>query len=91
MKARQTRVFMRDLGRMCRENDLEMTKHPARGSHMSIVIKNPQTDQSITFVITSHKEVSPGVQREVLKYVGSIAGRLALGELLHDILKRLFD
>jgi predicted RNA binding protein YcfA (HicA-like mRNA interferase family) len=92
MQARDTRKAIRDLKQLCKSHGIELVVLSTRGkgSHQGLVFKDPKTGQSVTLTIANHKEISPGVQREVLKYAASLAPRLALGEAVRLILERLF-
>jgi predicted RNA binding protein YcfA (HicA-like mRNA interferase family) len=89
MKAQDIRKFTHRLGVLCAESDVELKIERKRGSHLGLIIRDPKTDQKVTLVIARHKEVSPGVQREILKHATWLASRVALGELVREIIERL--
>jgi hypothetical protein len=92
MRPIQTRKAIRDLKRLCRQHGIEVIEDRARGkgSHHGLIFRDPKTNESVLLVIPSQKEISPGVQREVLKYVASIGIHVAVAEIVQEILRRLF-
>lgn len=81
MRARDTRKTLRELKALCRDHGLELSEVTKRGkgSHRSLLFRDPKTGEAVSLVIAGHEEISPGVQRGLLEYVRTLAGRIALG------------
>ncbi len=92
MKPRNTRKTVSELKRLCRKNgvEVEVILDDGKGSHCGILFRDMATGQEVKIVIPGHKEISPGVQRELLKYLAGIAVRIALAETVRAILHGLF-
>jgi hypothetical protein len=92
MQPLDARKAIRDLSRLCKEHGLELTRLPAKGkgSHQGLLFRDPKTNQSVVLVIPGHKELSPGVQRETLKYTAGLGIRVSLALIIREILKRIF-
>jgi hypothetical protein len=61
-----------------------------KGSHQGLVFRDRKTGENVRIVISGDKEISPGVQREVLKFLRGLATRLALAEAVRRILEAVF-
>lgn len=92
MKSLDTRKVLQELRRHCRRNGIEFVHDPGRGkgSHQSIVIRDTKTRAHVRFVITGHRELSPGVQRSVLQYLGEQAAHNAVAGSAYKILEQIF-
>jgi predicted RNA binding protein YcfA (HicA-like mRNA interferase family) len=91
MKARPTRKVVQELTLLCKELQIDLTVEPARGkgSHQGLVFTDPTTGNSVTITIPGTKDVSPGVQREILKYLAGLATHVVLAEIIRELLERI--
>ena len=89
MQPRETRKAIRDLKRLCKTHGIEFNIVPGRGSHQGLVFHDPKEGTYISITIAGHKEISPGVQRQTLKYIGQIS-KIALAVSVKKILEQIF-
>lgn len=85
------RKFKRELRKLCRSYGLEVTEDRARGpgSHTGLIFSDRETGIRLTLVIPGKKEISPGVQRNALKYFADLGTRVALAEIIRRILEHI--
>jgi len=93
MRARNTRKVLQELRRLCRAQrlELELDRAAGKGSHQAIIIRDARNGLYVKFVIPGHDEVSPGVQRNVLKYVAGLTPRNPVAQSVQLILEELFE
>ena len=91
MREMERRVFKRRLTEVCKENKLQLMIEPRAGSHESWQIHCPETEQTVCFTLTSHRVITKGVQREVVKSAAWFGTKIALGEIVREILERIFE
>jgi hypothetical protein len=89
MRELDTDKFIRALRQSCKDSKLKLEIENKKGSHKGLVIQDPETNQSVTLVIAGHGKVSPGVQREIIRFLASKAARVALAEVIREIVQRL--
>jgi len=70
---------------------LELDKAAGKGSHQAVIIRDARNGSYLKFVIPGHEELSPGVQRSVLKYVGGMTPRVPVAQSVRLILEELFE
>jgi hypothetical protein len=92
MRALDTRKVLQEVKRQCRRNGIEFLHDPGRGkgSHQSIVFRDPAGGAHVRVVIPGHRELSPGVQRNVLQYLAGLVAQRPLAGLAHQILEQIF-
>jgi hypothetical protein len=92
MRPLETRTFLKDLNRWCKRSRLELVRVPSKGkgSHQGLVFRR-QSEGSLTVVIPGHCDLSPGVQRELLRYVLEQTARVSIAVEVYDILACLFQ
>jgi hypothetical protein len=83
------RWFVNELKRRCKAKGLELLQEPRRGSHVALFFVDPADGSHITITIARHKEVSPGVQRGVLAYLGRLAAEVTVAEIVKEIVETL--
>ncbi len=86
-----SKKFLAELNRRCRRNVIELHVLPAKGSHIALIFESPKGKEQFRIVLSGGKEISPGVQRNILKYVEKLASKLALAAVVRKILKALFE
>jgi hypothetical protein len=89
MKPQDQRKFLQQLRALCRQNSVELIEEDKPGSHKGLIIRDDKTGESVTLVIADRREVSPGVQRQILKYLGKQAARLAIAETVREIFEEI--
>ena len=99
MGPRNTRKTIQDLQKLCKKRGIEFVVVPSRGngSHQAFLFHDPVTDEKISVVVPSHKDLSPGVQRAIMKYVVTVkdAANFAraiatIAKVVHDIFEEIF-
>jgi hypothetical protein len=92
MRPLPTRTFLKDLNRRCRQSGLELVRIPSKGkgSHQGLVFRG-HSEGSLKVVIPGHCDLSPGVQRELLRYVLEQTTRTSIAVEIYDILADLFQ
>jgi hypothetical protein len=90
MRARDTKKTLRDLVRMCRDRGIQLTVEPRKGSHRALIFFDPETGEEISVTIAWHKEISPGVQRGISSYITESVERVAVADIVKEILDKLF-
>ncbi len=90
MRGRDTRKTLKEIGRSCIANGIELSVIRAKGSHRGLIFEDRKRGRTIRIVIAGHGEISPGVQRNSLKYLGGLATRDAFAELVRKILEAVF-
>jgi hypothetical protein len=88
MKHRDQRKFLQHIRALSRERGLEMAEDQKSGSHKGLIIRDETSGERITVVIADHREISPGVQREVLKFLAGRAAHSELAKAAYEIFKR---
>lgn len=92
MKPVKYRVFVNALTRLCAEHGIELEViSGAGGSHEALIFKDPANGRAVHATIARHKEVSPGVQRDMLKKLGRYAAHEAVSELANIVRQLLED
>jgi len=91
MRGRDTRKTLKELRHLCNANGIEVTVVHAKGSHVALIFEDRKTGKTVRIVIAGHGEISPGVQRNSLKYLGDLATRVALAEIVRRILETIFN
>ena len=89
MKPIKRQKLLKALRRACGKLNLDVTLVQMRGDHEGWVITDPKREGAITIVITSDKEVSAGVQRDISAYVRKMIGRVPFAEVLYEVLKKI--
>ena len=90
MRRRNTRKVLRELRRLCDANGIDVTVVPGKGSHRGLIFEGRKSGQKVRIVISGGKEISPGVQRGALRYLGDLAVRVALAQVLRKIFEVVF-
>lgn len=87
MRPKDTRKTLSELSRRTVEAgiDLEINPDRGKGSHQTLIFKDGKTGKAIHLTITSHREISPGVQRRSLSTLAQLADRVAPGEVVHHL------
>jgi predicted RNA binding protein YcfA (HicA-like mRNA interferase family) len=93
MRPRNYRATIKELRRLCGKRGIEVLEEPdkGKGSHRGLIFRDTATGEVVPVVISGHKDISPGVQRELIKYLKSIASRVTIAEIVRIILQNLFD
>jgi hypothetical protein len=92
MTPKEFRRFIRDFRRLCDANGFELIldKERGKGSHVGFIVKCRATGETLRFTTGGHKEISPGVQRGVIRYVASREGQIVIAIIVRRILEHLF-
>lgn len=98
MKPIDRRKLFNALHRGCRRRELELVEDPdaGRGSHGSLVFNGGPGCRPLRFVLVYAHDVSPGVQRGMLRYaaqqVETLHGKEKLfAQLVFELLKESFE
>jgi len=93
MRAIDTRKALQELNRVSKRNGLSFERLPRKGagSHQGIVFRAVATSETVTVVIPGHSDLSPGVQRELIRYVRGIVDRAPAAALVLEVLTVVFD
>ena len=91
MRSRNYRQTLQDLKHLCRKRgiEVEVLLDAGKGSHRGIQFRDKKTGEVVRVVIAGHKDISPGVQRDIVKYLASIS-KIAVAEAVRAILEGLF-
>lgn len=92
-----TRDALRSIRKLCRPHDIEVIEDPGsgKGSHRAIrFIGMANGEQPAHFIIADSKEISPGVQRRIVSYLGSLLNtpeaKRALVEVIIAVIRQVF-
>ncbi len=93
MKHITTRKALKELRTLCRRNGIIVTIVPkdGPGSHQGLIFEDSKTGQKIRIVIAGKKDISPGVQRNVLKYLSEKSGNVAIAKIVKKIFESIFS
>lgn len=93
MKAIEYRKAKRDIARACRDHGIEFKEIPVSkgGSHVNWLFIRTVTGKTIRVVVVSGRELSPGVQREILKYLERQAAGDSLAAAVFAIVKSILN
>jgi hypothetical protein len=83
---------LRQIRRDCTANGIDVIVVPemGKGNHRGLVFQDRETGDTLRVVVSGHKEISPGVQRGVVKYLRDRAGPTLLSESVGRILEAIF-
>lgn len=83
---------LRQVRRSCTSAGIDFVSVPAlgKGSHQGIVFKDLETGASVKLVFSGGREISPGVQRRILKRLDEHAEGGAPVDSLADRLRKIF-
>lgn len=91
MKAISARRAIADLRRLAEKQGIKLEiVDSGKGSHKALRFRDIETGESIQVVIPQHREISTGVQRELLKYVAGLA-TLTIAVTVRRILAEAFQ
>lgn len=92
MRPRDLRKTLQQIRSVCGANgiDVEVIPEKGKGSHRGLLFEDRKTGKSVRIVISGDKEISPGVQRNALKYLRELAVRAAPAEVVRRILEAIF-
>lgn len=96
MRPRNSRKALADLSRICRENGLKLKiiRQKGKGSHQTLVFEDEKGDRSVHVVIAGTSDLSPGVQRGILRHLHDLGTRAARGvaaKELADFVRGILD
>jgi hypothetical protein len=93
MRPKDTRKALGDIARLCRAHGLEVELQRAKGkgSHQALIFCDPRSGARVPLVIAGGQDISPGVQRKVLSYLRTLAGRLAAAEAARALADRVAE
>ena len=93
MRKYNTRKSLRELSKKCKANEIDMLVEPrkGKGSHKGLWFRDRKTGEELHFVISGKKEISPGVIRNVSKYLADLSLRVALAAVLKKIWDSVFE
>ena len=77
---------------LCRAAGIELSVDASRGkgSHQALIFRDSKTGAAHSIVIAGHKEISPGVQREAIRYVSGLTTRVELAAAIKRVLEQYF-
>lgn len=92
MRERDTRKVLKELRHLCKANGIELAADPSRGkgSHVALIFREIKSGKAVSFVIAGGNTISPGVQRNILKYLTDLATKVAFAEVVRRLLEYLF-
>ncbi len=92
MKHLDTRKTIKKLKRICAENgiDVIVVTRVGSGSHVGLIFKSRETGETVKLVFSGDRDISPGMQRNILRYVSEIVTVVSFAQLLHRILEKIF-
>lgn len=93
MKHLDRRKAVREIRNLCRERGIEFEEHSAHGagSHGSWIFSDAAGSRPVRVVIVYDKEISPPVQRSVMKFLRDRVIGMAIREGANDLLHAVYE
>jgi hypothetical protein len=92
MKPRDTRKSIAAAKELCKKHGIafELIKEKGKGSHQALLFKDITTNESVKIVIAGGDQISPGVQRGILKYLREVSRAVKVAEVVCEIWSIVF-
>jgi hypothetical protein len=93
MQRRENRKVMREVRRSCASSGIETIEVSAhgKGNHQGVVFSDTENGARVKLIFSGAREISPGVQRRILKRLEEITNGSQPNSNLADRLREIFE